>query len=178
MLKTLLMTIFGFTSIFHYLSSHSTLNVKPLGRICIRPCRNLKRQSKQERLKVLLNGFVIAVQELVDKIICRLDELAKDQARMTELIDNLKQKQMELEKGLAGVGEVVRSDDKSSAVVSNKSMALPVRQEINEALDMEKRKDMIIMRGIREDEDAEKRVEAIMQELGRKRQYQVLGKNW
>ena len=131
---------------------------------------------KTGKTQSAVKWFCDCCARTVDKIICRLDELAKDQARMTELIDNLKQKQMELEKGLAGVGEVVRSDDKSSAVVSNKSMALPVRQEINEALDMEKRKDMIVVRGIREDEDAEKRVEAIMQELGHKRQYQVLGR--
>ena len=45
-----------------------------------------------------------AVHELWDKITSRLDDLAKGQAKMMEVIDGLRQKQMELEKGLAGVG--------------------------------------------------------------------------
>ena len=88
----------------------------------------------------------------------------------------MKQKQLEFEKGLAGVGEEVRADEKSSVVGSNKLLALPVRQEINETLDVEKRKDQIVVRGIREDEDAEKRVKDIMEELGYTRQYQVVGR--
>ena len=82
-----------------------------------------------------------------------------------------------MEKGLAGVGEEVKIDEKSSVVVGgNRMLALPVRQEINEALDMEKRKDMIVVRGIQEDDDAEMRVKAIMKELGHTRQYQVIGR--
>ena len=46
---------------------------------------------------------------------------------MMEVIDNLKQKQMELKTGLAGVGKEVKTDEKSSVVGGDMMLALPVR---------------------------------------------------
>ena len=59
---------------------------------------------------------------------------------------------------------------------NNKLLPLPVRQEINEALDVEKRKDMIVIRGIGESEDVEEKFGMIMEELGFKKGYHMVGR--
>ena len=71
-------------------------------------------------------------------------------------------------------------DDESVVVVerNNKLLSLPVRQEINEALDVEKRKDMIVVRGIKEDEDVEEKVGMIMEELGFKERIHRGRQDW
>ena len=58
----------------------------------------------------------------------------------------------------------------------NKLLLLLVSQEINEALDVEKRKDTIVIRGIKESEDVEEKVEMIMEELRFKKGYHVVGR--
>ena len=45
-----------------------------------------------------------------------------------------------------------------------------------EALDIEKRKDMVVIWGIQESEDMDEKVEMIMKELGISKQYQVMGR--
>ena len=47
---------------------------------------------------------------------------------------------------------------------------------ITEALDIEKRKDMVVIRGIQESEDMDVKVGMIMKELGFLKQYQVKGR--
>ena len=59
---------------------------------------------------------------------------------------------------------------------SSKLLPVPLKQEITEALDIEKRKDMVVIRGIQESEDMDEKVGMIMKELGFSKQYQVMGR--
>ena len=71
-------------------------------------------------------------------------------------------------------------DDESMVAMerNNKLLPLPVRQEINEALGVEKRKEMLFIRGIKESEDVEEKIEMIM-EFGFKKGYTMVGmQNW
>ena len=103
----------------------------------------------------------------------RLEELERGQAKLMEELEKLRGKQAEMEGKWTGP-----RDDESVVVVerNNKLLSLPVRQEINEALDVEKRKDMIVVQGIKEDEDVEEKVGMIMEELGLKKGYTVVGR--
>ena len=59
---------------------------------------------------------------------------------------------------------------------SSKLLPIPLKQEITEALDIEKRKDMVVIRGIQESEDMDEKVGRIMKELGFSKQYTVIGR--
>ena len=103
----------------------------------------------------------------------RLEELERGQVKLIEELEKLRGKQAEME------GKWVSPRDDESVVAverNNKLLPLPVRQEINEALEVEKRKDMIVIRGIKESEDVEEKVGIIMEELGFKKGYHVVGR--
>ena len=58
----------------------------------------------------------------------------------------------------------VRAGGEEPAGSSSKLLPVPLKQEITEALDIEKRKDMIVIRGIQESEDMDEKVGMIILE--------------
>ena len=72
---------------------------------------------------------------------------------------------------------VIKSINQSiNQAESSSKLPVPLKQEITEALDIEKRKDMVVIRGIQESEDVDEKVGMIMKELGFSKQYQVMGR--
>ena len=80
----------------------------------------------------------------------------------------------ELEEKLSGHKDKVRAEGEEPTGSSSKLLPVPLKQEITEALDIEKRKDMVDIRGIQESEDMNEKVGMIMKELGFSKQYQVM----
>ena len=61
-----------------------------------------------------------------------------------------------------------------SGVVRNEMVSWPVRQQVNEAMEIEKRKDKLVISGIKESDDAEEKVGEILQEMGYHKTFQVV----
>ena len=89
---------------------------------------------------------------------------------------DMKELKEELEEKLSGHKDKVRAGGEEPTGSSSKLLPVPLKQEITEALDIEKRKDMIVIRGIQESEDMDEKVGMIMKELGFSKQYQVMGR--
>ena len=108
-----------------------------------------------------MRGLTNNCSRTVEGVNKRLEELERGQVKLREELEKMRGKQAEMEGKWVGP----RDDESVVAVeMNNKLLPLPVRQEINEALDVEKRKDMIVIRGIKESEDVEEKVEMIMEE--------------
>ena len=58
--------------------------------------------------------------------------------------------------------------------VAQVSVSWPVKQQINEVMDIDKRKDKVVISGIKEGEDAQVRVDEILHELGYMKTGQVV----
>ena len=82
----------------------------------------------------------------------------------------------ELEDKLSGCKDKVRAEGEEPAGSSSKLLPIPLKQEITEALDIEKRKDMVVIKGIQESENMDEKVGMIMKELGFSKQYTVMGR--
>ena len=102
-----------------------------------------------------------------------MDEMEKLRDKMNQEIKELKE---ELEEKLSVHKDKVRAGGEEPAGSSSKLLPIPLKQEITEALDIEKRKDMVVIRGIQESEDMDEKVGMIMKELGFSKQYQVMGR--
>ena len=95
-----------------------------------------------------------------------MDEMEKLRELMNQEMKELKD---ELEEKLSGHKDNVRAGGEEPAGSSSKLLPVPLKQEITEALealDIEKRKDMVVIRGIQESEDMDEKVGMIMKELG------------
>ena len=101
-----------------------------------------------------------------------MDEIEKLKEKMNQEMKELKE---ELEDKLSGCKDRVRAEGEEPAGSSSKLLPIPLKQEIAEALDIEKRKDMVVIRGIQESENMDEKVGMIMKELGFSRQYTVMG---
>ena len=120
----------------------------------------------------------------VEKVNGRLLQLEMGQVRLMDEIEKLKEKmnqeikelKEELEDKLSGCKDKVRAEGEEPAGSSSKLLPIPLKQEITEALDIEKRKDMVVIRGIQERENMDEQVGMIMKELGFSRQYTVMGR--
>ena len=102
-----------------------------------------------------------------------MDEMEKLKEKMNQKMKELKE---ELEDKLSGHKDKVRVEGEEPAGSSSKLLPIPLKQEITEALDIEKRKDMVVIRGIQESEDMDEKVGRIMKELGFSKQYTVIGR--
>ena len=98
-----------------------------------------------------------------------MNEKEKLKEKMNQEMKELKE---ELEEKLSGNKDKVRAEGEEPAGSSSKLLPIPLKQEITEALDIEKRKDMVVIRGIQESED--EKVRMIMKELGFSKQYTVM----
>ena len=58
--------------------------------------------------------------------------------------------------------------------MKNEVVSWPVRQPVNETMVMEKRKDKLVISGIKESDDAEVKVGVILQEIGYRNAFQVV----
>ena len=120
----------------------------------------------------------------VEKVNGRLLQLEMGQVRLMDEMEKLKEKmnqemkelKEELEEKLSGHKDKVKAGGEEPAGSSSKLLPVPLKQEITEALDIEKRKDMVVIRGIQESEDMDEKVGMIMKELGFSKQYQVIGR--
>ena len=120
----------------------------------------------------------------VEKVNGRLLQLEMGQVRLMDEIEKLKEKmnqemkelKEELEDKLSGCKDKVRAEGEEPAGSSSKLLPIPLKQEITEALDIEKRKDMVVIRGIQESENMDEKVGMIMKELGFSKQYTVMGR--
>ena len=120
----------------------------------------------------------------VEKVNGRLLQLEMGQARLMDEMEKLKEKMIEemkkvkeeFEENLSGHEDKIRAGGEELAGSSSKLLPVPLKQEITEALDIEKRKDMVVIRGIQESEDVDEKVGMIMKELGFLKQYQVMGR--
>ena len=120
----------------------------------------------------------------VEKVNGRLLQLEMGQGRLMDEMEKLKEKmnqemkelKEELEDKLSGHKDKVRVEGEEPAGSSSKLLPIPLKQEITEALDIEKRKDMVVIRGIQESEDMDEKVGMIMKELGFSKQYTVIGR--
>jgi len=120
----------------------------------------------------------------VEKVNGRLLQLEMGQMRLMDEMEKLKEKmnqemkelKEELEDKLSGHKDKVRVEGEEPAGSSSKLLPIPLKQEITEALDIEKRKDMVVIRGIQESEDMDEKVGRIMKELGFSKQYTVIGR--
>ena len=72
------------------------------------------------------------------------------------------------------VGTDGPSGTEGSGIVRNEVVSWPVRQQVNEAMEMEKRKDKLVISGIKESDDAEAKVGEILQEMGYRKAFQVV----
>ena len=105
----------------------------------------------------------------VEKVNGRLLQLEMGQVRLMDEMEKLKEKmnqemkelKEELEEKLSSHKDKVRAEGEEPA---------------GSALDIEKRKDMVVIRGIQESEDMDEKVGMIMKELGFSKQYQVMGR--
>ena len=75
---------------------------------------------------------------------------------------------------MSGHKDEVRARGDEPAGNSSKLLPVPLKQEITEALDIGKRKDMVVIRDIQESEDMDEKVGMIMKELYFTKQYQVI----
>ena len=66
---------------------------------------------------------------------------------------------------MSGHKDNIKTRGEEPAGSSSKLLPVPLKQEITEALD-EKRKDMVVIRGIQESEDMDEKVGMVMKELG------------
>ena len=120
----------------------------------------------------------------VEKVNGRLLQLEMGQVRLMDELEKLREKMIEemkkvkeeLEEKLSGHKDKVRARGEEPAGNSSELLPVPLKQEITEALDIEKRKDMVVIRGIQENEDMDEKVGMIMKELGFSKQYQVMGR--
>ena len=120
----------------------------------------------------------------VDKVNGRLLQLEMGQVRLMDEMEKLKEKmnhemkelKEELEDKLSGHKDKVRAGGEEPAGSSSKLLPVPLKQEITDALDIEERKDMVVIRGIQESEDMDEKVGMIMKELGFSKQYTVIGR--
>ena len=64
------------------------------------------------------------------------------------------------------VGTDGPSGTEGPGIVRSEVVSWPVRQQVNEAMEMEKRKDKLVISGIKESDDAEAKVREILQEMG------------
>ena len=105
----------------------------------------------------------------VKKVNGRLLQLEMGQVRLMDEMEKLKEKmnqelkelKKELDETLTGHEDKVRAEGEEPAG------SIPLKQEITEALDIEKRKDMIDIRSILESEDMDEKVGMIMKVMGR-----------
>ena len=102
-----------------------------------------------------------------------MDEMAKLNEKMNQEMKELKE---ELEGKWSGHKDKVNAGAEEPAGSSSKLLPVPLKQEITEALDIEKRKDMVVIRVIQESEDMDEKVGMIMKELGFSKQYHLMGK--
>ena len=131
-----------------------------------------------------IKWYCASCARTVDKVNGRLMQLEMGQVRLMDEIEKLKEKinqkmkelKEELEEKLSGHKDKIRAEGEEPAGISSKLLAMPLTQEITEALDKEKRKDMVVIRGIQESEDMDEKVGMIMKELGFLKQYQVMGR--
>ena len=72
------------------------------------------------------------------------------------------------------VGTDGPSGTEGPGIVRNEVVSWPVRQQVNEAMEMEKRKDKLVISGIKESDDAEVKVGEILQEMGYRKAFQVV----
>ena len=120
----------------------------------------------------------------VEKVNGRLLKLEVGHARLMDEVEKLKEKMIEetrklreeLEEKLSGHKDEGRAGGEEPQGSSSKLLPVPLKQEITEALDIEKRKDLVVIRGIQESEDMDEKVGMIMKELGFSKQYQVMGR--
>ena len=89
-----------------------------------------------------------------------MDEMEKLKEKMNQEMKELKEELKENK--LSGHKDKVRAEGEQPAGSSSKLLPIPSKQEITEALDMEKRKDMVVIRGIQESEDMDEKVGMIM----------------
>ena len=102
-----------------------------------------------------------------------MDEMEKLKEKMNREMKELKE---ELKDKWSGHKNKVRAEGEEPAGNSSKLLPIPLKQEITEALDIEKRKDMVVIRGIQQSEDMDEKVGMIIRELGFSKQYQVMGR--
>ena len=120
----------------------------------------------------------------VENINVRLLQLEMGQVRLMDEMEKLKEKMNQEMKELKEESEEklsvtrIRSgaEGDEHAGSSSKLLPIPLKQEITDALNIEKRKDMVVIRGIPESEDMDEKVGMIMKELGFSKQYQVMGR--
>ena len=72
-----------------------------------------------------------------------MDEMEKLREKMNQEMKELKE---ELEEKLSGHKDKVRAGGEEPAGSSSKLLPVPLKQEITEALEIEKRKDMVVIR--------------------------------
>ena len=65
----------------------------------------------------------------------------------------------------------MKAGRKEPAGSSDKLLPLLLKQEMTETFNIEKRKDMVVIRGIQEGDDIDEKVGRIMKELGFSKQY-------
>ena len=131
-----------------------------------------------------LKWYCNSCARTVEKVNGRLLQLERGQVRLMAEMEKLREKmnqemkelKEELEEKLSGHKDKVRAGGEEPAGSSSKLLPIPLKQEITEALDIEKRKDIVVIRGIQESEDMDEKVEMIMKELGFSKQYQVIGR--
>ena len=70
----------------------------------------------------------------------------------------MKELKEELEEKLSGHKDKIRAEGEEPVAISSKLLPIPLKQEITEALDIEKRKDIVVIRGIQESEDMDEKV--------------------
>ena len=102
-----------------------------------------------------------------------MDEMEKLREKMNQEMEELKE---EFDEKLSGHKDKVKAGGEEPMGSSSKLLTIPLKQEITEALDIEKRKDMVVTRGIQESEDLDEKVGMNMKELGFSKQYTVMGR--
>ena len=88
----------------------------------------------------------------------------------------MKELKEELEEKLSGHKDKVRAEGEEPAGISSKLLPIPLKQEITEASDKEKRKDMVVIKSIQASGDRDEKVGMIMKELGFSKQYRVMSR--
>ena len=137
-----------------------------------------------ERSNSAIKWYCDSCARTVEKVNGRLLQLEMGQVRLMDEMVKLREKmdqdmkelKEELEEKLSGHKYKVRAGGEEPAGSSSKLLPVPLKQEITEALDIQKRKNMIVIRGIQESEDMDEKVGMTMKELGFSKQYQVMGR--
>ena len=70
-----------------------------------------------------------------------------------------------------GASGLVRNE---VGIVRSEVVSWPVRQQVNEAMEIERRKDKLVISGIKESDDAEEKVGEILLEMGYRKAFQVV----